>query len=750
MSDGRGRINHALLESLERQLAQSKEEPAGGNPLAELARLIDGDPLADLDSGVARQANPAPPASPVSAQPEPQPQAEQQPAMPPVAARPAMPEPPAAPQPPVAPEMTPPFHPEQPTVQPVMQPQPPADAGAAAFDAGWTEATPPAEPVVAPPSSEATVPPPAEPQAGWSADWPTGPEFTESGDRPLPAWGDAMPADERGLPVGGMPVDPRADLSESGYLDPEQLARDIEADFARELAPDPAAPVYPPATEPPLGAPSHDPAAGFPQGPATPETVIAPQPVWNDAAPDPDWAQQQGWPQEPSAQPAESAGVGGSDRWAEPQWEEPASVPSAPKRTVWDDPVFDSAETDPRFEEADLSAIAPGDGAAHHVAAAGPPMDDAPARGGFRGALILASVLGIVVLGAAGAFAYRAVVGSGDGAPPTIAAADGEVKVTPDGEAVVEEDGGKLVYDRIGGDDGTAQLVDRSEEAAAESDGRIIRVIEPADPPEGAETDAPRRVRTVVVRPDGTVVEDSVEAPVETVQVPDPPAFTQTPVEPVSTEIVSTEAAPAGTVSTEALSTETVSPDAAQAGTTAAETTPSQNGEIAVRDIPAISQEQAAAQAQAQANQAAGQATNSVAAAPTGPLNLQPVAPQPVQQQAAPQPVPQRAAQQQVAAAQSAQQPVATQPAATLPAGSFLVQVAAARQEQQAQTTAQSISQRFGGIVGGYGTRIQRADLGDRGIFYRVNVGPIGSRNEANQVCDRLKSAGVDCFVRQI
>ena len=42
---------------------------------------------------------------------------------------------------------------------------------------------------------------------------------------------------------------------------------------------------------------------------------------------------------------------------------------------------------------------------------------------------------------------------------------------------------------------------------------------------------------------------------------------------------------------------------------------------------------------------------------------------------------------------------------------------------------------------------IQRADLGARGTFYRVRVGPAASRSEAVQFCESLKSQGADCFV---
>ena len=45
-------------------------------------------------------------------------------------------------------------------------------------------------------------------------------------------------------------------------------------------------------------------------------------------------------------------------------------------------------------------------------------------------------------------------------------------------------------------------------------------------------------------------------------------------------------------------------------------------------------------------------------------------------------------------------------------------------------------------------TPVRRADLGAKGVFYRAMVGPFGSREEAVQVCSSLKQAGGDCVVQ--
>ena len=44
---------------------------------------------------------------------------------------------------------------------------------------------------------------------------------------------------------------------------------------------------------------------------------------------------------------------------------------------------------------------------------------------------------------------------------------------------------------------------------------------------------------------------------------------------------------------------------------------------------------------------------------------------------------------------------------------------------------------------------IKRADLGEKGVYYRAMVGPFGSPDEASQFCGSLKSAGGQCVVQR-
>ena len=76
--------------------------------------------------------------------------------------------------------------------------------------------------------------------------------------------------------------------------------------------------------------------------------------------------------------------------------------------------------------------------------------------------------------------------------------------------------------------------------------------------------------------------------------------------------------------------------------------------------------------------------------------------------------------------------------------------VASRRSQEQALTDFATLQARYPGILGAYRPFIERADLGSRGIYYRLRVGPLGSQASAGQLCDQLKAAGLpDCLVRR-
>jgi hypothetical protein len=88
-------------------------------------------------------------------------------------------------------------------------------------------------------------------------------------------------------------------------------------------------------------------------------------------------------------------------------------------------------------------------------------------------------------------------------------------------------------------------------------------------------------------------------------------------------------------------------------------------------------------------------------------------------------------------------------PAASGAGAGYLVQVSSQRNEADAQASYRSLQGKFPSVLGSRSPVIKRADLGDKGVYYRAMVGPFGSPDEASQFCGSLKSAGGQCVVQR-
>ena len=86
-------------------------------------------------------------------------------------------------------------------------------------------------------------------------------------------------------------------------------------------------------------------------------------------------------------------------------------------------------------------------------------------------------------------------------------------------------------------------------------------------------------------------------------------------------------------------------------------------------------------------------------------------------------------------------------PAATAPVGKFGVQIAARRSEAEARAAINEMRARFPSLLGHQWATINRVSL-PQGVFYRVTVGPLGSAQQAAQLCSSLKAQGAACFIR--
>ena len=88
-------------------------------------------------------------------------------------------------------------------------------------------------------------------------------------------------------------------------------------------------------------------------------------------------------------------------------------------------------------------------------------------------------------------------------------------------------------------------------------------------------------------------------------------------------------------------------------------------------------------------------------------------------------------------------------PATSNGSGGYLVQVASQKNESDAQASYRALQGKYPAVLGSRSPVIKRADLGDKGVYYRAMIGPFGSSEEATQFCGNLKTAGGQCVVQR-
>jgi len=123
-----------------------------------------------------------------------------------------------------------------------------------------------------------------------------------------------------------------------------------------------------------------------------------------------------------------------------------------------------------------------------------------------------------------------------------------------------------------------------------------------------------------------------------------------------------------------------------------------------------------------------------IAAAPAAPAQPTPAAPAPSPQSAQ--------------AAPAAQPPqIATAPAAVAAGTGYRLQIASVRTPEAAQQEWQRLQRQNNDLLGGLAYAAERADLGDRGVFYRIQAGPIADGASAEQICAALRQRNVGCML---
>jgi len=76
----------------------------------------------------------------------------------------------------------------------------------------------------------------------------------------------------------------------------------------------------------------------------------------------------------------------------------------------------------------------------------------------------------------------------------------------------------------------------------------------------------------------------------------------------------------------------------------------------------------------------------------------------------------------------------------------FFVELSAPRTAAEAQSILQALKSKYA-VLKGHEPAIRRKDEGQRGVIYAVQLGPFESRDDADQLCNQLKTAGGICFV---
>ncbi|MDB5408126.1 MAG: tonB [Rhodospirillales bacterium] len=136
--------------------------------------------------------------------------------------------------------------------------------------------------------------------------------------------------------------------------------------------------------------------------------------------------------------------------------------------------------------------------------------------------------------------------------------------------------------------------------------------------------------------------------------------------------------------------------------------------------------------------------------APAAPPAQQPVTPPVVQAPPQPSP-PSPVAVARPPAPEPKPAPIKqSPPASTGKAGAYRLQIGAVRSEAAAQQEWDRLKKSQKDLLGGIGAGWSRADLGERGIFYRILAGPIDDGVAAERICGELKKRSVGCIlVRQ-
>ncbi|HEX4535271.1 MAG TPA: SPOR domain-containing protein [Rhizomicrobium sp.] len=79
--------------------------------------------------------------------------------------------------------------------------------------------------------------------------------------------------------------------------------------------------------------------------------------------------------------------------------------------------------------------------------------------------------------------------------------------------------------------------------------------------------------------------------------------------------------------------------------------------------------------------------------------------------------------------------------------GGIMLQIGAYKSEGEASGAWTTYKGKHSGALGGHGSDTKQVDLGAKGTWYRLRIGPFATRAEALATCDKLKADGGACFL---
>ena len=82
-----------------------------------------------------------------------------------------------------------------------------------------------------------------------------------------------------------------------------------------------------------------------------------------------------------------------------------------------------------------------------------------------------------------------------------------------------------------------------------------------------------------------------------------------------------------------------------------------------------------------------------------------------------------------------------------LAAGRYFVQLASVKSDGGAREEWARMQRAHPDLLGDLELSVQSADLGERGIFFRIRTGPFPNRATARDMCWQIKAAKLDCLV---